>query len=38
VNDLKFAVSPFPTGGFAGCYVTLVGTREEIGGYVLVSR
>jgi hypothetical protein len=38
VNDLRFAVSPFPAGGFGGCYVALVGTREEIGGQILVSR
>jgi len=38
MNDLKFAVSPFPAGGFAGCYVTLVGTREEINGHILVSK
>lgn len=38
MNDLRFAVSPFPSGGFAGCYVTLVGTREEISGHMLVSK
>jgi hypothetical protein len=38
MNDLKFAISPFPAGGFAGCYVTLVGTREEISGHILVSK
>jgi hypothetical protein len=38
MNDLKFAVSPFPADGFAGCYVTLVGTRGEITGHILVSK
>ncbi|MGB7888350.1 MAG: hypothetical protein WBL55_18525 [Xanthobacteraceae bacterium] len=38
MNDLKFATSPFPAGGFAGCYVTLIGTREEISGHILVSK
>lgn len=38
MNDLKFALSPFPVGGFAGCYVTLVGTKEEVSGRILVSK
>ncbi len=36
MND--FALSPFPRGDPAGCFVTLAGPREEISGYILVSK
>jgi len=38
VSDLKFAVSAFAKGGLAGCFVALVGPRDEISNQVLVSR
>jgi hypothetical protein len=36
MND--FALSLFPKGDPAGCFVTLAGPREEISGYILVSK
>jgi hypothetical protein len=38
MSDLKFAVLPFAKGSLAGCFVTLVGPRDEIAKQILVSK